>query len=329
MFSNGSAFLEKPVFYWAFLAHLGYNMWADPVRDKWGVKGIPQTLTEVCAEDHLRFDLDLWHEETKALAAAGCNLLVLDVGEGMQYESHPEISCRGALPKDVLQEEIFNLKMMGITVVPKLNFSACHDEWMGEYGRMLSTTPYYRFCEDVITEVCEVFGHPKLFHLGMDEENLANQRLYNMVCIRQGELWWHDLNFYAKTVMRCGARPWIWSDYMWDNEEEFLSRMSRDILQSNWYYGSFEAPGDYTKKRIEAFFALDRAGFEQIPTGSVWSIPDNLEQMVKALAPLGNKSGGNLRGFMQSVWRPMMLQHRDAQDKGISGLSAAKKQWNS
>ena len=77
-----SVFLDKPRFDWAFLAHLGYNMWADPVRGKRGIPGMPQQLTAVCAEDYLRFDPDLWHEMTKALADAGCNMIVLDIGEG-------------------------------------------------------------------------------------------------------------------------------------------------------------------------------------------------------------------------------------------------------
>ena len=319
---NDSVFIEKPKFTWAFLAHLGYNMWADPVRDKRGVPGIPQELTQVCAEDHLRFDLDLWHKTTKALAEAGCNMLVLDIGEGFQYESHPEIACKGAWSKGILQEEIFNLKMLGIEAIPKLNLSACHDEWMGEYGRMVSTTPYYRFCEDVITEVCEVFGHPRLFHLGMDEETWGHQRLYNLVVIRQGEQWWHDLDFLARTTMRCGARPWIWSDYIWHHEEEFFKKMSRDILQSNWYYDGF-TEGDALY--MNAFDALERGGFEQVPAGSVWSRRDNLGLMVDYVTPRIDRE--RLCGFMQTVWRPMMPNYAERQQMGTETLSEAKKQY--
>ena len=298
---NDSVFLDQQKFSWAFLAHLGYNMWADPVRDKRGVPGIPQSLTQVCAAEHLRFDLDLWHKTTKELAAAGCNMIVLDIGEGMQYESHPEIACKGAWSKEILQEEIFNLKMLGIEAIPKLNFSACHDEWMGEYGRMVSTTPYYRFCEDVISEVCEVFGNPRLFHLGMDEETFGHQSLYNMVIIRQGEQWWHDLNFLVRTTMRRGARPWIWSDYIWHHEEEFLRKMPRDVLQSNWYYGGFE---EEDSVYIRGFAALEQGGFEQVPTGSVWSRRDNFEKIAEYAAAHLDKS--LLSGMMQTVWRPMM-----------------------
>lgn len=320
---NDSVFLDTQKFSWAFLAHLGYNMWADPVRDKRGVPGMPQSLTAVCAEDHLRFDLDLWHETTKALAEAGCNMIVLDIGEGLQYESHPEIACKGAWSKDVLAEEIFNLKMLGIEAIPKLNFSACHDEWMGEVSRMVSTTPYYRFCEDVISEVCEVFGHPRLFHLGMDEETYGHQSRYNVVIIRQAEQWWHDFDFLCRTTMRCGARPWVWSDYIWHHEDEFLKKMSHDVLQSNWYYGNFASEEDAVYLR--AFEALDRAGFEQMPAGSVWSCEDNLVRMVDFTRD--KISPDRLSGYLQTVWRPMMANYASNQRRGVKMLGKAKEHY--
>ena len=319
---NDSVFLDQKQFHWAFLAHLGYNMWADPVRDKRGVPGIPQSLTQVCAEDHLRFDLDLWHKTTKDLAAAGCNMIVLDIGEGLQYESHPEIACKGAWTKDILQEEIFNLKMLGIEAIPKLNFSACHDEWMGEYGRMVSTTPYYRFCEDVITEVFEVFGNPRLFHLGMDEETFGHQSGYNVAIIRQGEQWWYDLNYLVRTTLRRGARPWIWSDYIWHHEEEFLRKMSRDVLQSNWYYDGFQ---DEDSVYIRGFAALEEGGFEQVPTGSVWSRRDNFEKIAEYAAAHLDKS--LLPGMMQTVWRPMMANYADRQSMGVATLGETKARY--
>ncbi len=327
MMNNQSAFIDDKKMNWAFLAHLGYSMWADPVRDKRGIPCIPWELTEVNAEDHLRFDLDLWHETTKALAAAGCNMIVLDIGEGMQYESHPEIVTKGAWSKDVLREEIFNLKMLGIEAIPKLNFSACHDEWMGETARMVSTTPYYRFCEDVITEVCEVFDHPRLFHLGMDEETAGHQSCYNVCIIRQGEQWWYDLRYLAGTVMRLGARPWIWSDYIWNHEEEFLRKMSRDIVQSNWYYGDFPANDSDDQLYIRAFETLDRHGFDQVPTGSVWTRHDNFEKMVGATKSVISEE--HLMGYMQSVWRPMMPLHKAQQNAGVKTLGDAKKRFES
>ncbi len=309
---------------WSFLAHLGYSMWADPVRDRRGVPGIPQEVSEVEAQDIMRFDPDLWQKTTAELAAAGCNMIVLDVGEGMQYESHPEISAKDAWSKEALAAEVRRLKALGIEAIPKLNFSASHDEWMGEYARMLSTTPYYRFCEDVITEVCEVFDRPRLFHIGMDEETYDFQRRYNVCVIRQGEQWWYDLRYLVGTVMRLGARPWMWCDRAWYHTEEFLRRMSRDIVQSGWCYDftGIEGLSDFNAMRIRMFETLDRYGFDQVPTGSVWSRDGNLSALVENLSPILSKE--HLTGYMQSVWRPMTYAHAEKQAAGVRTLGEAK-----
>ena len=68
-----------------------------------------------------------------------------------------------------MQAEIQRLNSMGIEVIPKLNFSTTHNGWMGDYSHMVSSKPYYRMCEDVIRDVVEIFGHPRYFHIGLDE----------------------------------------------------------------------------------------------------------------------------------------------------------------
>ena len=185
--------------------------------------------------------------------------------------------------------------------------------------RSVSTTPYYRFCEDVISEVCEVFGNPRLFHLGMDEETYGHQSLYNMVIIRQSEQWWYDLNYLVRTTLPRGARPWIWSDYIWHHEEEFLRKMSRDVLQSNWYYGGFEEDDSVY---IRGFAALEQGGFEQVPAGSVWSRRDNFEKIADYAAEHLDKT--LLTGMMQTVWRPMMANYADRQAMGVQTLGETK-----
>ena len=58
---------------------------------------------------------------------------------------------------------------------------------------MLATSIYYRVCEDLIKEVAELFDYPEYFHLGMDEEDASNQSYMSYCCIRQKDLWWHDV----------------------------------------------------------------------------------------------------------------------------------------
>ena len=87
-------------------------------------------------------------------------------------------------------------RKMGLEPIPKLNFAAGHDIWLGKYSRMVSTDTYYGVCSDLIEEVIDLFDKPRFFHLGMDEENAEDQRYLNLVVIRQHDLWWHDFYFF-------------------------------------------------------------------------------------------------------------------------------------
>ena len=103
-------------------------------------------------------------------------MVVIDLGDGVRYESHPEIAVENASPVEQLREELARLRERGLEPIPKLNFSASHDIWLGPYSRQVSTEPYYAVCRDLIAEAIEIFDHPRLFHLGMDEELAHHQR---------------------------------------------------------------------------------------------------------------------------------------------------------
>ncbi|MBQ3066366.1 MAG: hypothetical protein IJC98_09050 [Clostridia bacterium] len=297
-----SAFVEKPKFHWAFHAHMGFNFFEPPIGE--GTAASEEIPAEHCAEEHLRFDLDLFHMLTERLAAAGCNTIVLDIGEAMQYESHPRIACRGALSKDILREEIFNLKMRGIEVIPKLNFSTFRDVWMGEYRSGRSSPAYYGFCEDVIAEVCEVFGRPRLLHLGM--ETVCDERpdVTDVRLAKDSALWWKDLLFLAQTAMHYGARPWVWSDVFSADPAAFLKRMPRDIVQSVRFFGKGEA---LERDRLSCA-QLDREGYDQIPCGCFAPHAPSLADVTDVLD--STLSEGAHLGYLQTVSLPTMPHYR-------------------
>src|SRR5690606_38528745 len=136
----------------------------------------------------------------KEMAAVGMNMVVLNIGDSIQYESHPEISIKNAWSHEKLKSELAKCRSLGIEPIPKLNFSACHDLWLGKYSRMLSTDIYYEVCRDIINEVCVLFDYPRFFHLGMDEETANHQRNLKYAVIRQYDLWWGDLYFLIGQV---------------------------------------------------------------------------------------------------------------------------------
>ena len=141
---------------WAFMVHLGCNCWADHKVDHWG-SSTGLKAESHSPEDFMRFDEEEWQFLTSRVAALGGNMILLDLAEGLQYESHPELSARGAWSKERLDAEKRRLAEKGIELIPKLNFSTGHDTWLKEYHRMVSTPDYYRVCSDLIAEVFELF----------------------------------------------------------------------------------------------------------------------------------------------------------------------------
>ena len=306
-------------FLWTNLLHLGCNMWTEEGNTRGR-----ENRSNSQAFTRLRFNRELWDAHILELKEAGVNALIIDVGEALRYESHPELAIEGSWSHAEMRAEVERLRTLGFEVIPKLNFSAAHDIWLKDYSRMLSTPTYYDVCRDVIAEVCEVF-EPKYFHLGMDEENIQNQRNYNYAVIRQYDLWWHDLYFLIGEVEKAGARPWVWSDYMWTNPEVYLAKMPKSVLQSNWYYnGEFENLNENREKMLRCFDVLDQHGFDQIPAGSVWAAHENLEGLTRYCAE--HISPERLLGMMQTTWERIdpdwMHVHHTAAER-----IAAAKQW--
>jgi hypothetical protein len=298
---------------WGNLLHLGYNMWSDRPTPMPGL-----TESETYCRPYLRFDDRLWEDLTKHMAGVGMNMVVIDLGDGVQYRSHPEIAVRGAWSAERLHGELARLRGLGLEPIPKLNFSTGHDIWLHEYSRQVSTPIYYKVCEELIDEVIRLFERPRFFHLGYDEETMEAQATYSYVVVRQHELWWHDFAFFAGEVDRRGVRPWIWSDYAWRHADEFLKRMPKSVLQSNWHYGlDFNHPDGPP----QWYANLDRAGYDQMPTGSNWSSPKNFGLMVehcrKTIAP------ARLKGFLQTTWRSTREKFRQNHLDAIDQVAAA------
>ena len=282
---------------WAGLFHFGSHMWSDSK-----------------ASDPLELDYTEWKLISEKMVAAGMNTILVDVGEGVVYPSHPELAVEGSWPVEKFRAELARLRALGLEVIPKLNFSTTHDAWLRQYERMVSTPEYYRVCSDLIRDVVEIFGHPRLFHLGYDEEAARHQKIYSYCVVRQGDLWWHDFLWFVKETEKAGCRPWIWSDYIWNHEEEFLRRMPKSVLQSNWYYGKTfdeaefvrlgrENPNDWSHEIINslrAYELLEKAGFDQVPTSSNYCHDENILETVKySVEKLNND---RLKGIMVAPW---------------------------
>lgn len=307
---------------WAILIHLSKNMWT-PVSEE------------------LSFDESMWDYVLEESVKAGINTIVLDVGDGIQYASHPEIAIKGAWTRGRVRKEVARCKELGIALIPKLNFATPHDQWLGEYARMISTTTYYRVCNDLIKEVYELFDHPAYIHLGMDEEDARHVQHHEYAVYRQGELFWHDLNFLIDCVADTGAKPWIWSCPLFRHMDEYKAHVSADAaVLSPWYYNAFRKEhwtpietraeyvayyneGDYAKLGIkyveedpylvnfrEVALPLLKEGYKYIPCASVFNRCDwNTSDLVEYFRD--NAPDNQILGYITAPWNMMVRTEKD------------------
>lgn len=304
---------------WACLLHLSFNMWEEYISPHRPFRGF---------RPDLELSESLWNDAVSKMAGQGMNMVVIDLGDAVKYKSHPEISVRNAWTTNRLQSELDRLRKKGLEPIPKMNFSAGHDTWLGEYSRMVSTKVYYDVCSDLIEEVNDLFGNPRFFHLGMDEETAGHQSHQRHVVVRKNDAWWTDFFFLVEAVERLGSRAWIWPDYMlWNNPEQFYKKMPKSVVQSNWYYGedfNLTTPDGKTNKYVKSYLDMHAQGYDQIPTGSFHAENEksigNTVQFCKK-----NIQDTHLLGFLQSFWKPTIEEYRDRILMGIELAGNAKK----
>ena len=270
----------KPI--WSYFIQLGHNMW----RDEWSrveFNGPLQTQVTGRFKPEMYTDRAVWRQVIDFLPESGFNMVVIDIGEGLLYETHPEISVKGAWTREELQAELARMRAMGLEPIPKLNFSAYHDEWLGEYSHMLGTQKYYEVVSDLIDEVCEIFDNPRFFHLGLDEEYIPDHRK-GLTVIRCMDLWYHDLYFYMKCLEKHNVRPWVWSDHNRRTKDVYFKRMPHECIQSEGNYerirprgenGEFPGAGGF-----QGMVDLAKHGYDQIPCVSTWACHQNIAQII-------------------------------------------------
>lgn len=248
-------------------------------------------------------DFELWDKVVKRASECGYNTLLIDVGDAYKYESHPEISAPDALSKEEMKALLDKARALGLKPIPKLNFSTVHHFWMKDYKRMVSSKIYRQVCVDLINELCEVFEKPELFHLGMDEEHSYDCAQWSELCVmRSPELMFEDFGIMFDAVRKNGARPWVWADYYWNLPDEFLKRMPKDVVLSNWFYVSFMnyPETDYHKRAMDAFKVFDEAGYDQIPTCSTYSNQTNPAETLLYIPTVTTDS--HILGYCVAPW---------------------------
>ena len=257
---------------WAFMIQLGNNMWDKKGRQTPYIKDEEESIYR----DFLYTDKEIWNEITAFLPSCGINTLLIDMGEGIRLDSHPELAVEGSWSKEEFRKELQRLRSLGLTPIPKYNFSCGHNAWLQEYAYMVGTETYDHVCRDIVEEVIALFDTPEFFHLGLEEEDYANQRSQPVAVIRNPAKKIQDATALFDICRSHGVRPWIWCNYVcidsYGGEEAFRAAIPKDVLISNWFYGFVPSdPTTYGENQSLALYTkLGQWGYEQMPTSSTY-----------------------------------------------------------
>jgi hypothetical protein len=310
---------------WIYFIQLSNHMWDDGNGKQryWYPELDPDAYTP-----NNDVDFNIWDKVVTRASERGFNTLLIDLGDAVKYKSHPEIAAPDALSTDELKVLLNKARALGLTPIPKLNFSTDHHCWLKQYRRMVSSDIYRAVCVDLINEVCELFDYPELFHLGMDEEHSFDCIQWREIAImRSPKLMFEDFNIMFDAVRKNGARPWVWADYYWNHPDIFMENMPKDVVLSNWFYIRFQnfPESNYHYHCVQGFKVFDDAGFDQIPTCSTCGSPENPAETIIHLPKV--ISDKQLLGYCMAPWISVKEENEFLLMDSVDRLYLARKRF--
>lgn len=260
------------------ILYLGSNFW----QKKGGL--FPVDPEEFIYREKMYFDKAIWDNVIDSLPEHGIDTVVIALGEGVVYDSHPELAVEGSWTKDMLKAELAKLKKMGIRAIPYENFAPAHNAWLKDYTYMVGTQKYMDICADIVNDVIDMFDTPDMFHLGFGTEG------YNVKYINTYRLPSHPITVVCRPYILAeqanalfdicrarGVRPWMWADTRtveaFGGDEGFCRYIPKDVLVSGQYYGNpvtiVEIDGKpfikTSNAEMDHFKKLSDWGYTQIP----------------------------------------------------------------
>jgi len=261
----------------------------------------PEWLKTKDAEEP--FDLAVALDLLPLMADAGMNLLLVDVEDGVEYRSHPEMKRPYSVPIDQMRSLADAARSCGMSVVPKLNFAKSgrifHDMWMRPHWDHVSWLKdlgdYYRTARDVIEELADVMQPDGFFHIGMDEDHYRSLEQYvdTVLTLRQmvsdlglRTIVWNDSCHHARTKI-----AQVHADKCRAAEEH----LTKDIVHILWDYGDVHP--DIVKRVVGR-------GFE------CWAAPGHDPDQVSQWKAAVESNRGN--GLIMTHWIKCTERNRQA-----------------
>lgn len=247
---------------------------------------------------------------SEVLAPMGINVLILEVNYGFQYQSHPELECRGLSPKHA--RELTELcREHGIRLIPLFNCLG-HQSWGRTTSALLKKYPQFDetphvppdnegiYCRewcpshpdvnkvvfDLLDELIDAFDADAV-HVGMDEvfligdEKCPRCKGKDVAQLFAGVV----SGLHEHLVDKRGVEMLMWGDRLldakrfsygkWEASETgshgAVDRVPNDIIICDWHYGLRD---DYPSVRF-----FQEKGFRVLP--ATWKNPEAAVALIR------------------------------------------------
>lgn len=261
----------------------------------------PKWTRDNAKEREKKFDVETAIRIIEEMAANDMNMVIVDIEDGVTYESAPILERHYSAPMDDLVKLANAARENGIEFVPKLNFSksstTVHDHWLAPYigpDYPGVRDEYFELGFKVIDEILEKCGPINYFHIGMDEDHDRSVRQF----VR-------DIKLLHDYLTKKGVRTVIWNDRLYLNRdvkaevfaEKFMAatpQLPTDIVHLLWDY-------DITHEGV--IKDLKDQGID------VWVAPGTNETNVKNWVEIAKNEGAD--GMIMSNW---IKAHKDNEE---------------
>ena len=283
---------SKPIVYDSQIRVRGLLMHMSHYDPKWNAN----------KEYEQPFSAEVGMEVLEAMKKAGLNTVVLDIEDGVLYQSHPELKRHYSVPMADLKAFAAKAHELDIDFVPKLNFSKSgrnqHDKWMYPYWDLRNFVAredeYFQVALELIDEIILECRPNRYFHIGMDEDHHRSVEQYA-----------RTIKFFYDHLQNKALKTVIWSDTAYENRNVIAqvhadkSRAAeqlipKDIVQVLWDY-------DLVHKGI--IKRLTDQGFE------VWMAPGKDKKMIREWKKVVIEEKGS--GLLLSNWIKCSEENRD------------------
>jgi hypothetical protein len=118
---------------WVYMLQLGTNMWRKKNRQS----SRKMMDEEAYYRDYLNCDRETWRKVTEFLPSCGVNTLLIDMGEGVKLDRHPELAVEGSWSKEEFRRTC-KITFFGINTNSKIQlffWTQCMASRLCIYGR--------------------------------------------------------------------------------------------------------------------------------------------------------------------------------------------------